>query len=203
MDHIPDNIKTESLSEWHSKRLTLQKLILDSANKHLLEMEEEKQAANGGTKTEYGIDTYVLLRHPEDSMIKSNIGKLKLPLKGPMLITKVNGDKYTLQDITTGKHSNVHVSRLVPFYYDDIREDPHTIAAKDLDEEQVEKIIDHTNVTQKSKMDFLVRWEGYDDSHDLWLPWNELRDNPKLHKYLFENDMDSWIPKEHRKQIYR
>jgi hypothetical protein len=120
-----------------------------------------------------------------------------------MLVTKIDGDKYTLQDITTGKDQRVHVSRLVPFYHNDILDDPYMIAAKDHDEEQVEKILDHTNVKQKSKMDFLVRWLGYDESHDLWLPWSQLRDNPKLHKYLFDNGMESWIPKEHRKQIYK
>ena len=55
---------------------------------------------------------------------------------------KVEGDKYTLQDITTGKDYRVHVSRVSPFYYDNIAVDPHVIAAKDNDEEQVEKIIE-------------------------------------------------------------
>ena len=59
------------------------------------------------------------------------------------------------------------------------------------------------NFTLKSKMDFLVRWTGQNESHDLWLPWKQLRDNPKLHKYLSENGMESWIPKEHRKQEYK
>jgi hypothetical protein len=166
-------------------------------------MEEEKLIKNTGTRTEYAINSYVLLRLPDEDIIKGNVGKLKLPLKGPMLVTAVNGDKYTLQDITTGKDYRVHISRISPFYYDSIRDDPFAIAAKDNDEEQVEKIVDHTNMTLKSKMDFLVRWAGYDESHDLWLPWNQLRDNPKLHKYLFENGMQSWIPKEHRKQEYK
>jgi hypothetical protein len=166
-------------------------------------MEEEKQAREGGQTTEYAVDSYVLLRMPDEDIIKGNVGKLKLPLKGPMLVTARNGSKYTLQDITTGKDYRVHISRISPFYHDPIRDDPFEITAKDLDEEQVEKIVDHTDVTQKSKMDFLVRWTGYDASHDLWLPWSQLRDNPKLHKYLFDNGMESWIPKEHRKQEYK
>ena len=203
MNQIPSTVNTDSLSQWHNKRLALQRLVLASANKHLLEMEEEKLIKANGTKTEYAVNSYVLLRMPDEDIIKGNVGKLKLPLKGPMLVMKVEGDKYTLQDITTGKDYRVHVSRVSPFYYDNITVDPHVIAAKDNDEEQVEKIIDHTNVTLKSKMDFLVRWTGQNESHDLWLPWKQLRDNPKLHKYLFENGMESWIPKEHRKQEYK
>jgi transposase InsO family protein len=202
-NQVPSKVKPETLSQWHSKRLALQKLVLDSANKHLLKMEEEKQAKADGKTTEYAVNSYVLLRMPDEDIIKGTVGKLKLPLKGPMLVTAKNGDKYTLLDITTNKEYRVHISRISPFYHDPIKDDPFAIAAKDLDEEQVEKIVDHTDVAQKSKMDFLVRWAGYDESHDLWLPWSQLRDNVKLHKYLFDNGMEHWIPKEHRKQEYK
>jgi transposase InsO family protein len=203
MNQVPSSLTTESLSQWHNKRIALQQLVLASANKYLLEREGEKLTKASGTKTEYAINSYVLLRMPDEDITKSNVGKLKLPLKGPMLVMAINGDKYTLQDITTGKDYQVHISRLSPFYFDPIRDNPSEIAQKDHDEEQVEKVVDHTNVKLKSKMDFRVRWTGYNDSHDLWLPWNQLRDNPKLHKYLFDNGMESWIPKEHRKQEYK
>jgi hypothetical protein len=203
MNQVPSSLTTESLSQWHNKRIALQQLVLASANKYLLEREGEKLTKASGTKTEYAINSYVLLRMPDEDITKSNVGKLKLPLKGPMLVMAINGDKYTLQDITTGKDYQVHISRLSPFYFDPIRDNPSEIAQKDHDEEQVEKVVDHTNVKLKSKMDFRVRWTGYNESHDLWLPWNQLRDNPKLHKYLFDNGMESWIPKEHRKQEYK
>jgi hypothetical protein len=150
------------------------------------------------------VGSYVLLRYPEEDIIKGNVGKLKLPLKGPMLVTKHRRDQYTLEDITTGKFSKVHVTRIVPFYYDESKHDPLQIAATDLDEEEIESIVDHqpTTVRSKSKMEFLVRWRGQDDSHNLWLPWKELYNNTILHKYLYDNGMERFIPKAFRKQEY-
>jgi transposase InsO family protein len=198
----PSTIDNDTLSAWHSKRIDLQQRVLASVNKHRLELEAEKLSHSSTNPTAYAEGSYVLLRYPDEDIIKGHIGKLKLPLKGPMLVVKANRDNYTLQDITTGKNQEVHISRLHPFYYDDTKVDPAEIARKDLDEEVVEAIVDNTTHRSKSKMDFRVRWEGYDSSHDLWLPWRDLRDNPKLHKYLNDNGMSKLIPKEHRKQEY-
>ena len=202
MTPVSNQLDTDSLSTWHSKRLRLQQNVLQSALRQKEILEAEKQSRFAGTPTEYVEGSYVLLRYPEEDIIKGNIGKLKLPLKGPMLVTKATGDKYSLQDITTGKYYDVHISRMHPFYYDDSKFDPNEIARKDLDEEVVEAVLDHTTHKHKSKMEFRVRWAGYDESHDLWLPWRHLRDNPKLHKYLFDNRMQKLIPTEHRKQEY-
>jgi transposase InsO family protein len=198
----PHNIDNDTLSAWHSKRIDLQQRVLTSVIKHREELEAEKLSAASTNPTAYAEGSYVLLRYPDEDIIKGHIGKLKLPLKGPMLVVKANRDQYTLQDITTGKNQEVHISRLHPFYYDDTKVDPADIARKDLDEEVVEAIVDNTTHRCKSKMDFRVRWEGYDSSHDLWLPWRDLRDNPKLHKYLYDNGMSKLIPKEHKKQEY-
>jgi transposase InsO family protein len=198
----PSAIDNDTLSAWHNKRIDLQQRVLTSVNKHRDELEAEKLAQVSTTPTAYAEGAYVLLRYPDEDIIKGHIGKLKLPLKGPMIVVKANRDQYTLQDITTGKNQEVHISRLHPFYYDDTKFDPAEIARKDLDEEVVEAIVDNTTHRCKSKMDFRVRWEGYDSSHDLWLPWRDLRDNPKLHKYLYDNGMSKLIPKEHKKQEY-
>ena len=42
-----------------------------------------------------------------------------------------------------------------------------------------------------------LRWLGYDESEDSWLPWSEVRNVPALHTYLRENGMTKLIPKEH------
>ena len=80
-----------------------------------------------------------------------------------MLVTKHSNDQYTLQDY------RVHVKRIVPFYYDEALHDPFKIAATDLDEEEIDYIVDHTEPKSgyKRDMDFLVRWYGQDASHDL------------------------------------
>ena len=60
----------------------------------------------------------------------------------------------------------------------------------------MEAILAYTgNPKRKSSMDFLVRWLGYDESEDLWLPWSALHNNSVLHTYLRQNGMESLIPK--------
>ena len=43
-------------------------------------------------------------------------------------------------------------------------------------------------------MEFLVKFLGYDEEYNLWLPWAELRDNRDLHQHLLNNRMRSLIP---------
>ena len=88
------------------------------------------------------------------------------------------------------------MSRLKKFEHDPRIHNPVAIAAKDYEEDEIEAIISHTgDPRQKAGMDFLVRWLGYDESEDLWLPWSELRLNTVLHAYLRVNGMENIIPK--------
>ena len=68
------------------------------------------------------------------------------------------------------------------FEHDPKRTDPLAIiAAKDYEEFEIESIISHSgNPKRKSDMEFQVRWLGYDESEDLWLPWSEVRNVPAL-----------------------
>lgn len=52
----------------------------------------------------------------------------------------------------------------------------------------VETIIAHKGgpISKKSNLKFLVKWEGYDDSNNQWLPYWELRNNPVLFDYAYE-----------------
>jgi hypothetical protein len=91
----------------------------------------------------------------------------------------------------------VHISRLREYVHDAIRSDPAKVAQADTFDFEVEEIIDHHGDSKKkSTLDFLVRWQGYDSSHDLWLPWKELRNNIHLHKYLRKVGLTKLIPKD-------
>ena len=77
--------------------------------------------------------------------------------------------------------------------------DPSGVALKDRGEFHVEAIRQHTgNVARKSSLDFLVKWTGYAESENEWVPWSQLRNNPILHEYLRANGMAKLVPKEHR-----
>jgi hypothetical protein len=93
-----------------------------------------------------------------------------------------------------------HIKTLHPYQYDVTNGlQPEEVALKDTGEFRVDSILQHTgDPKRKSGMDFYVRWIGYDDSHNLWLPWSSLRNNPKLHNYLHIAGLPQLIPKEHR-----
>ena len=82
----------------------------------------------------------------------------------------------------------MHISRISPFQYDSTKIDPEAVAFHDKDEFAIDKIIDAEIDLKLSKLNwmFRVRWMGYEDGHDSWLPWIELRHVKALHSYLRE-----------------
>jgi len=138
----------------------------------------------------------VLVQYPHTAMGNKPPSKLHTHWKGPMRVISNNGSEYKLHDLVQNKDISVHISRLKEFKHDNHHHDPLAIAAKDYEEEPVEAILAHQgNPKRKTSMDFLVRWLGYDESEDLWLPWSALVNNTALHKYLRENNMEKLIPK--------
>jgi hypothetical protein len=70
------------------------------------------------------------------------------------------------------------------------------IARRDYLEFFVEKILDMTGDVKKvSTLTFLVKWLGYDDTHNSWEPWKNVRDTAEVHVYLRANNMEKLIPK--------
>ena len=85
-----------------------------------------------------------------------------------------------------------------PFRYDPRRTDPKKIAAADIDEFLIERILDHrpkTKRPKRSELEFLVQWDGYDATHNSWEPWELLRNNSIVHSYCSANKMRSIVPK--------
>jgi len=104
----------------------------------------------------------------------------------------------------THKLEKYNVTQLSNFVFDETRVDPTDIANKDMSASVVESIISHEPVKQNysgqrvSEMTFRVRWRNLTEDYDRILPWKELRNNPILHQYLRNNNLERLIPREHR-----
>jgi hypothetical protein len=42
-----------------------------------------------------------------------------------------------------------------------------------------------------SLLTFLIKWLGYDDTHNTWEPWKEVRDVETLHSHYMSPDIKS------------
>ena len=76
-----------------------------------------------------------------------------------------------------------------PFVFDSAITNPIDVARRDRMEFFVESILDHRgNLSRMMEIEFLVRWLNFNDSHDSWEPYANLRDNQRLHVYLLEKN---------------
>ena len=142
--------------------------------------------------------SYVLVDYDPSSVMGRRPTHKLMPFKrGPYRVVNSIGSRYTLLDLVQNKHEDVLIHRLHPFRYDQEFLDPKEIAMRDREEYEVEKVLNHEgDIKLKSQMKFLVKWKGYDDSHNSWEPWKSLRLVDKLHTYLRKHKMGKIIPKE-------
>ena len=177
--------------------LSLQSKLIKIAQKRQ-EAYDKKHNENNQPNSlmQYAPNSFVLVLYPKTSMGSRAPTKLHTHWKGPMRVIGNTGAEYIVHDLIQDKNMKVHVSRLKNFDYEPQIDDPTAIAAKDYEEDEVESILAHQgDPRRKGSLDFLVRWTGFDESEDLWLPWSSLRDNVKLHQYLRVNGMAKLIPK--------
>jgi hypothetical protein len=75
-----------------------------------------------------------------------------------------------------------------PFNYNPLLTNPLDIARKE--------ILEMAGDPKKcSTLDFLIKWVGYDDTYNLWLPFSEIRETDTLHSYLQENNLNKLAPR--------
>lgn len=188
-----------NVGKWGSDVLAIQNKLLTKALifQQSIDANHIAHRQPQGGATSFPIDSYVLLSYPETRMGNLPPTKFHSRLGGPFKVASVEGDAYTLTDLVSHKRKRpVHVSRLREFKYNSEYTDPAKIAQSDTLEFEVERILGHEgDIKRRSTLDFLVRWAGYSEEHDLWLPWSELRDNEALHSYLREKGLDKLIPK--------
>jgi len=91
--------------------------------------------------------------------------------------------EYQCQHLTTLKINTVHISRLKPYLEDMVLSNEQVASNDSIDDFVIEKIIDHV-LLGADDCDFRVRWEGYTEEDDLWIPWKELKDTAPMTVYL-------------------
>ena len=152
--------------------------------------------------TEFPVNSFVLVEYPTTRMGRKPPTKLHTQLKGPyrVITSSPYTGEYTLMNLVNNREENsIHVSRLRRFDYDPLVTDPAKIALRDHNAFFVEKIISHRGDTKfRSKLSFQVKWTGYEDEDNTWLPYSELRNNALLHIYLRGKGLEALIPKAFR-----
>jgi hypothetical protein len=199
------------LSKWIDRMLSQQTTLLRIA----AELQEQKDIDHlRGSRpvhpsdtervsalTEFPVNSYVLVQYPQTSYGGSLQGrptKLHSYWKGPMRVVNQIGNKVVLQNLLTDKIEEHHATALKTFRHYPKFDEPFAIACKDDQSFVVEAIRMHSgDVNRKSTLDFLVKWAGLSDDYNRWIPWRELRNNPKLHSYLMDNGLRKLVPKEH------
>jgi hypothetical protein len=108
-----------------------------------------------------------------------------------MVITAVDRpDLIEVQDLISDRKMVVHTSRLRVFRHpkEMTRQEIEALAAVDLDEFHVEKIVEHRGKGKDpKKWEFRVRWLGYEPDDDTWLKWTAVKDLEALDIYSQEH----------------
>jgi hypothetical protein len=69
-------------------------------------------------------------------------------------------------------------------------EEARALAAVDLNEYYVESIVRHVGTSKDpKKWSYLVRWLGYEEGDDSWLPWSSVKNLEALDEYAKRNKL--------------
>ena len=194
-------VQNKPLSEVTSDMLKMQHHLIGLHQKLLRKHDSKHLAIPFDTAKKvdhFPKGSYVLVDYDPSSVMGRRPTHKLMPFKrGPYRVVNSIGSRYTLLDLLQNKHEDVLIHRLHPFQYDQEFLDPKEVAMRDREEYEVEKVLNHEgDIKLKGQMQFLVKWKGYDESHNTWEPWTSLRLVDKLHEYLRKHKMGKIIPKE-------
>jgi len=128
--------------------------------------------------TEFAVGDMVLVSYPERAPTK-----LHPRWFGPVKVVKIEGHRYVCEDLRTKLPREYNIERLKKYVHDPARDDL-SVAAVDLEEFVVDSIVAHRgSPKKKSKMEFLVRWQGYGPEADTWEPYKNVKELAALDEY--------------------
>jgi hypothetical protein len=198
--NLPDSITTKSLSTWISDMLKYQKDIIEIAQNSQKELHlKYYNLASNKIPTDFAIGSYVLVKNTDAT-------KIDQKWNGPFRVVNQdvkNKNRFTVQNLITGKLEDFPNKHLKPFNYDDNYTNPEDIALSDEQYFIVDKILAHkpagknlTVSTSKHKIKFQVLYKG--DKNPLWIDYHILKDNEILHNYLTKNKLVRLIPSKYK-----
>ena len=153
--------------------------------------------------TEFAPNSYVLMTHYQykEAPGSKRPDKLDLNYKGPFKVVSNNVTRYTLQNLVTGAIFDTHVKTLQPFLFDPNIVDPKVVARQAAGEFIVDRILDikgtksgKSRKFNRTNLQLLVQWAGYDDSYNTWEPYKELRYTEQFHQFCREKGYKYLIP---------
>jgi hypothetical protein len=112
---------------------------------------------------------------------------------GPFRVVGIDGNDITLVDITSDTEKTVNISRVIPFNTDDAFTVPYDTANASkgfFETESITSVEGH--VDRKKECRFLVKWKGFDHSHDSYVSHEEFRWNSLCYE---------WYKSEHIKYL--
>lgn len=187
-----------TLAEWAQKMQDKQAELIEIARQNQMSKDQHHiMQAEAADTTEFPINSYVLVKYRDRPPTKFHS-----TWRGPMRVINFNKSHYTLQDLVTEKLRNFHVTQLKAFKYDPMDVDPAEIARVEQNEFLVENILEHRHDGSKRRTgyEFLVKWTGYDNSDNTWEPWEFVRDNKQLIKYLYNNHLKQFLTKAQKEE---
>ena len=187
---LPEGDKTNS--QYVTDLLTVQEEVLEAAIDNVSAADNRNLNKNTKNATFFPVNSHVLVRYNDDSPPT----RLHLKWQGPFRVVSYIDSEYVIANLITQKERRVHITNLKQFLFDPAVALPADTARRDYMEFFVEKILAHAGDNKKpTSMSFHVKWLNYDESHNSWEPWKNLRLCEALHVYLKNNKMARFIPK--------
>ena len=193
----------QSLSDWAKEMLTAQEHLIKASQIHQRSKDNAHIAAHDPRRTEFGINSYVLANYPHNGITGGPPSKLMTHKKGPLRVVNRIGSTYTLENLVNNKLEDHHVTALSRFEYDAEDTDPRLVANKDQQLWDVESILSYRGDPRGSKRQlfFLVKWVGFENTHNTWEPWDNVRDTQALVDFLSSHRLKSLIPPKFRASV--
>ena len=182
----------QPLSDYMINLLAVQDNITTIARNNIVFTDSMQLGKYPPQRTEFAPRSYVLVKYREGAPPS----RLHTVLKGPLRVIRSSESKYTLEDLITNKEKDYHVTDIKPFHFDPLNTDPTDVARKDYLEFFIEAILKHTGTkrSKKGHLKFYIKWLGYDDEHNSWEPYSNIRDMTVCHEYLRSHGMSNQIP---------
>lgn len=194
---LRDRPASPQMSAYMARLLNRQAELIRVAQEHQQAHDDHHMSTVTGMRSEFPVNSYVLVSYPTRPD-----NKFQTVWRGPCRVVAHTASRYTIQDLVNHKNTDVHITRLRPFLFEPTQTDPERVAQCDQQEFLIEEILAHRwgdpHKRKTSTLEFLVSWDGYDESENSWEPWANLRATQQCHEYLRANGLARLISSKYR-----